>query len=185
MKISFNWNKKKSKPFGFFTEECLSKREADKLISLTDLDTLINMGKNERFTFFSGVLGKEKSEWFNGRFEDFLFKNQQEVMLRWAKETEMRPEIKKSILNQIFNLKKILNPKEKEEFYKDLVAQKLGLRTTFDQATQISKLCSIANEAKKKMEDGGDGTDYEKATETLNAYMNKLKADAEYYASRE
>jgi hypothetical protein len=181
MKISFNWNiKDKSKPFGFFMEECLSKDEADKIKKL-DLEKILLMDSEERLSIFSGLLGKEKADWFNARFEkDLVLKNQKAGMMNWINnDKEIKPKWRKEIIRKISELEKPLYKEKLDNFMEELADLKLGVGITLEEAQMITDLCKKANDAKVKMDNGGSKTDYEIAHKNLEDYVEMLKKGAD------
>lgn len=179
MKI-FNWTKNlKTTYFTIGNSFYLSKEEADKLKKL-DIQKMVLMESQDRLGIFSKIIGKEKADWLNTRFErDLILKNQKEGMLKWAKETEMKEKFRQEIIRKISKLEKALSPKEEEAFLEELSRLALGLELTEEEVRTIFDLSQRVEEAKKKMENGGSNIDYEKACSNLQEYTDELKRSEE------
>ncbi len=168
----------KNNTYNVILQSCLTKEEADKLIKL-DINKLINIDTKERLIIFSNVIGKEKAQWVNARFEkDIVLKNQKEGMLNWAKKADMKEKYREEIIRKISKLEKALSPKECEDFIEKLSTISLGLSVTEEEAQNIVNLSNKAREAKIKMDNGGSKIDYERAYNAFQDYVNKLKNEA-------
>jgi hypothetical protein len=172
----FNWilNRKTVAP-NMGLGNCLSKEEAAKLRNL-DHKKLMDMDSKERFSVFANVIGEENAKWVNTRFEkEFLIKKQKEGMINWANKTDMKSELRKEIIRKISNLEKALGPKELDEFVEELSELSLGIGVTEEEAKTIVELFKKVEDAKVKMKNGGSVTDYEKARDVYQDYIDKLK----------
>ena len=176
MKISFNWNKKdKSKPMGFFLEECLSKDEAVKIKQL-NIEEILLLDRKDRVAIFSNLIGEEKANWLNSRFEkEFVLKNQKAGMLAAANSMDMKEKNRVEIIRKISLLENALTTAEQDEFIKDLTDLALGIKITEEEEKMIYTLCEKVNAARTRMEQGGSKEDYEKTQATLDSYVEKLK----------
>jgi hypothetical protein len=176
MKISFNWNwKDKSRPLGFFLEECLSKEDAIKIKQL-NIEKILLLDRRERVVIFSNLIGEEKATWLNSHFEkEFVLKNQKAGMLAWANSMDMKEKNRVEIIRKISLLENALTTAEQDEFIKDLADLALGIKITEEEEKMINTLCEKANAAQTRMEHGGSREEYEKAQALLDSYVEKLK----------
>lgn len=156
-------------------EFCLSKEEANKLRNL-DIKKMILMGSEERLGIFSKLIGVEKADWVNARFEkDLVLKNQKEGMLNWVKKTEMKDKYREEIIRKISKLEKTLSAKERDAFLTELAEIALDIRLTQEEVETIFNLSRKAEEAKENMENGGSKEDYAKAQNNIRDYVNTFK----------
>lgn len=134
---------------------------------------LVDMTSLERRTVFEKYIGKDNAEPVNALFESkLLLKNQQQGMISWAERVlKDQPIVQRDIITKIQRLDKALTPKEQSAFLEDLVAQKLGVHVTFNEAAKIAELSKKVQETKGV----GDRMDYGRSFVELNDYVNELK----------
>lgn len=162
---------------------CLPKQIADNFLRVIDsgelnVDDLAKMSSAQRVEHLKKFVGKFPAAQVNTMFEKkLLLKNQNSAMISWAKEVAgLKPTIKRDLLSRIEKLDKVLTPDEEDKFLADLVADKLGTRTTFEQAKDIATLSKKFQDAKKLPM--GD-IRYGVAEVNLNNYLNDLRLNNE------
>lgn len=123
---------------------CLPKTESDKLRSALQkgeftIGDLYEMTSEQRNTLLTKYVGKELGSFVNGEFEKAIVSNQKNALSKWVEKTfdPKKPELKNGALKKIDAIKDVLNPKEGEDFLKDLVANKLGINLTVDEGKTI------------------------------------------------
>lgn len=137
-------------------------------------EDLSKMSSTDRRAFISEYVGDGASEAVNVMFEKrLLMKNQNNAMISWVKDVAgLRPQVKRDLISKIEKLDKVLTPEEEVKFLGDLVSDKLGTRTSFEDAKVISELSKNLTEAKKLPM--GD-INYGIAEVKLNNYINELR----------
>jgi len=117
-------------------------------------DTLLDMTSQQRRDFFSEFLGAENAKEVNTLLESkLILKNQQQGIINWAKQVaHLKPDAQKDLLSRINKMTEILEPEEEDAFLEDLVAKKLEVYITSEEASGIAELARIATIKKAKME---------------------------------
>lgn len=116
-------------------------------------EKLMSMSSVERNKFFADRFGKEHATDLNRTFEQkLLLKNKEKGIINWAeKNANLKPNIKKDIIDKINKNKDILNPENEDVFLNDLVDYRLGTHVSLDEAKNISRLSSEVVKAKEEM----------------------------------
>lgn len=145
-----------------------------------DPEKLSAMSSDERRSLFQSFLGKENADRVNANFEEkILLKNQKKGMLNWLERNSgLKPEVKKDLLDKITKLDRVLSQPEEDAFLKDLAARKLGVGVSMEEANKIAELAKAAAEKRNAINTGGDRFDYGDANVALENYVNELKAEA-------
>lgn len=144
-------------------------------------EMLTKMTSQERRAYFSEFMGDENAKQVNTLLESkLILKDQQKGLIKWAEETAgIKPEIKKSIVDRINKMDKILTPENEQAFLADLAEHKLGVAVTMDEAANISELARFTAEARSKMlNNTGDRMIYGRARIAMRNYINGLKEHA-------
>lgn len=164
---------------------CLTKEATDKFLKglksgEIDPQKLTDRTSEERHTFLEKYVGKENAKQVNALLESkLLLKNQQQGFISWAKTTGgLKEPARRDMISRIERMDKYLNPKDAEQFMKDLASTKLGVDVTREEAKNIADLSKQVTEAKASMETGGDRMIYGRAKVALGNYINQLKEEA-------
>jgi len=145
-----------------------------------NLEELVNKTPQERRDIFSLYVGKKDAHKVNADFEEkLLLKNQQKGIETWARQIK-KEKVRKTILDKVQKMDKALNPKSLDKFLEDLVARKLGVGVTIEQAKEISKLAKTASDAKLVMENSPRRGHLEKPTSTEMNYGRASFAFIDY-----
>jgi hypothetical protein len=117
-------------------------------------DKLTDMTSQERREFFAKTLGELNAKEVNTLFESkLLLKDQQRGMISWAKTTAgISSQTRKDIISRVEKMTEVLNPKEQDAFLEDIVAHKLGVTVTMEQAGNISELAKDTYSKRNAME---------------------------------
>lgn len=158
---------------------CLPKQIADNFLLAVrngDLnpEDLAKMSSEERQKLIERFVGTVSAPKVNAMFEQrLLMKNQTEAMINWVKDVaNLRPAVKRDLLSRIEKLDKVLTPDEERAFLGDLVSEKIGTRTTVEDARKIAELSKLFQEAKANPD---SGLEYGASKVALNNYINDLK----------
>jgi hypothetical protein len=136
---------------------CITIETANKLKELAkkgqiNIAKMYEMTSEQRRTLFEQVVDKDTAIFVNTKFEEAMISENQNALKKWAESTfntrEKKSEGYKDIIKKIDNLREmgILDPKSTDAFLEDLVASKLGVTVTADEAKTI-------NEKSKKLEE--------------------------------
>ena len=156
--------------------DCIPKVLATKFIKklkdgTIDPHNLIDYTSKQRRDFFQKELDVDqaKASEINGLLESKIILKLQEYGLRdWVKSMAGIKGYKKTdLMNKVKNMRELLNAENEQLFYEDIVAHKLRLRVTLDQANQLAKM-SKEIDIKKEQLDGS----YEKRMEYGLAVVN-------------
>lgn len=144
-------------------------------------EKLLDMTSEERRAEFAKILGETNASGVNALFESkMLLKAQQEGIVKWAQEVAgLKPDVKRDILARVEKMDKFLNPKEYDTFLADLVAHKLGMTVTMQEAGNISALAKDVLEKREAVKTGGDRLEYGRAKIAFDDYYNGLKTESE------
>lgn len=148
-----------------------------------DPQKLASMESETRNKFLGQFVGKENASQVNALFESkLLLKNQKAGMITWAKRVGgMTPEAKRDLISRIEKMDKVLNPKEGEQFFKDLAESKLGVGVSETEAKNLFDLTTKIKETKTKANPEGifpnkdDKLSYGMSQVNFEKYMNELK----------
>lgn len=146
-----------------------------------DIAQLYNMTSKERREAFGKYLSKDMASFINKGFEEAMLSNQKKALQNWVKNT-FSPEAKtagreKTALDKIEQLDKegLLTPDKASGFLEDLVADKLGITITAEEAQKISDLSKkVAESAKKEFTKFGPDIEYWKSKREFENYLESL-----------
>lgn len=144
-----------------------------------DLEKLASLpSSEERRKMLESFVGTQASEPMTTLLEKkLIMKNQQDALISFVKDaTGMRETVKKDLYSRIERLGEVLTPADEEKFYQNLVSEKLGTTTTFEQAKVISDLAKKFQDAKANPD---SGLEYGATEVALNNYMNYLRLNNE------
>lgn len=167
---------------------CIPKELSKKLLQGAkagefNIQQLTEMSSQQRQDLFTGYIGKGMSQTVNGLFEKALISQQKTALKSWAenvfgtkqKETPKYKNVMRKI-NQLDELG-VLNPADADSFFSDLVAEKLGVTISPEEAKQISeradKLEKLSLE-KSDNEFGLPNMQYFKERRAMFDYLNSL-----------
>ena len=146
-------------------------------------EKLIDMTSAERHAYFSEFLGEENATRTNALFESkLLLKGQQEGIVNWAKQSVgMKPDVKRDILSRVERMTEVLEPKDADNFYNDLVNQKLGMSVTLEEAGHITELAKTVADKKAIVEPIASREGYSVRNETPQERSQRLDYGASRY----
>lgn len=168
---------------------CLPVEQTKKFIQalkdgVIEPEKLSSMTSQERRSFFTKLVGEEDARQVNALFESkLLLKNQQQGMINWAKNVAgMKPEVRRDIIAKIERLDRALDPKEERSFLEDLVAMRLEINVSFEEAQKIHELSQLVTDAKNNLRDDAEigspeRLDYGAKKVALLNYTNELKLE--------
>lgn len=150
----------------------------DKEIDPVKLSAMESIARRD---FLAKFVGKENAQEVNALFESkLLLKSQKAGMISWAKSVAgMRPEIKSDILAKIDKLDKALSASEYDSFLNDLIAKRLGVSMTEEEANNIFELSRSVQEAKKNIDTQAGRIKYGEEAVKLKKYVRTLKENAQ------
>lgn len=140
---------------------------------------LSEMTSEERNKFFEDYVGKPNAKDVNALFESkLLLKNQQQGFITWAKTVAgLKPSVQRDLISRIQRMDKVLDPADKQQFMKDLAAQKLGFGVTQEEAKTLSDMGKSLAESKAAADKAVADHGYTKASQDA-----RLKAGADRVA---
>lgn len=143
-------------------------------------EKLLDMTSKERHDYFAKVLGVTNAESVNALFESkMLLKAQQEGILAWAKEVAgMKPEVLRDITSRVNKMDKLLTPENEKAFLEDLVAHKLGMSVTMQEASNLASLAKDVADKKANIGNDESRQDYGRSLVEFQDYYNNLKDEA-------
>ena len=130
-----------------------------------DIEEMATMSSKQRRELFEKYSDKEVAKEINLGFEKAISSENQKALAKWAKETFTGSEAQKKRLPDVYKKIKdltdsgILTPNAENAFYEDLVAEKLGLNITEEQAKTISDHSKNLQNLESKLTFIGDPTD--------------------------
>lgn len=165
---------------------CIPKEISEKLLSAAKqgkftIHDLTTMSSAERHSFFADYMDGEKAQEVNGLFERALISTQKNALKNWAvsvftpsqKDTPRYKNVLKKI-NQLDELG-VLSPETGESFMRDLVAEKLGVGISAEEAKNIHKRASRLEELSSKTDSFGLPTiAYLKERRDMYNYLNEI-----------
>ena len=150
-----------------------------------DPQKLIEMGSKGRHEYFKSFLGEANAKFVNAEFESkLLLKDQQRGLITWAKQMSgIKPEVQRDMISRVERMTKVLEPAEEEDFLSDLVARKLGIDVTVEEAGKIADLSKTVATSREAITPGSpDGSPeritYGTALVAFKTYVGELKAEA-------
>ncbi len=148
---------------------CLPKSQSNKLKEALKkgdftIGNLYNMTSEERATLLSNYIGNEMAHMVNAEFEKAMISNQKKALAKWAEKTFNPKEkiVKDRVLERIKKIEKVLDPKENEDFLKDLAASKLKMTLTPEEAKGIVTRANKLQELAPKTDENGNVTNVDK-----------------------
>lgn len=167
-------------------KEALRNREVDPA-------KLQDMTSEERRNALAPFVGKDNAAQVNALFESkLLLKNQKAGMISWAKRVAgISPEVKRDMLTRIEKLDKALSAKELDIFLEDLVATRLGIGVSENEAKVIFELSKQVEQTKSKANKEGvfssedDRLAYGVAKVAIEKYVNDIKVESRSISLRE
>lgn len=171
---------------------CLPKLAIDKFRAAfksgqIDPEKLTNMSSEDRHAFFAKLSSKEDATTINSLFESkLLLKNQERGLVNWAKTiTGVTEPVRRDLIAKVQRLDRVLNPEDKQAFFKDLAQTKLGVSVTQDEAHNIATMSkTIQDLAAKRNADGtwnnrNTGLNYGRAVYDFHKYIGDLKTSSD------
>lgn len=165
---------------------CLTKELADNLNEAAkrgdiNIAEMYEMTSAERAALFEKYVDKTTAKNINGGFEEAMVSDQQSALKNWVKDTfsgsERVKARKKDVIDKINRLNEmgILTPKNAEAYLSDLVATKLGITVSAEEAGTISqKAGELQKLSEEKSEFGTPTIEYFKAKNELEKYIESL-----------
>ena len=131
----------------------VNKFKVDLKSGAINFDTLMDMDSPSRRAYFNEYFGEGVGQQVNALFESkMILKYQKKGMVDWIKSVGgMKPEAKRDIISRINKMDKILDRGD-QSFLEDLVAQRLGISVTMEEAANISEMSNIVEGKKRSME---------------------------------
>lgn len=172
--------------------KCITKELADKLKNAArkkeiNIEAMYAMTSAERRAIFNKYVDENTAKFVNGKFEEAMISDNQNALKKWAEQTfnvrEKKTGIYHDVIQKIDDLNKlgVLTPEAENAYLQDLVASKLGIAPTAEEAKKISELTTKLGEAKAKVENIGDPTanqeeqmNYFKAKREIENYLDSL-----------
>lgn len=163
---------------------CLPKFAADNFRKLlkegkVNPEELAELTSAERRARFTEMIGEENARQVNALFESkLLLKNQQLGMINWAEKVAgLKPEVKRTMIEKVNRLTKVLEPEELDMFLDDLAEQKLGIDVTVEEAGRLAQLGKAVEDARTQIPE-----EYLSLTDEaqIDKYFNENKAVQEY-----
>jgi len=167
---------------------CIPKEISNKLLKAAkagdfNIQQLTEMSSKQRSELFSKYVDKGTAQSVNGLFEKALVSQQKTALKSWA-ETVFGTKAKetpkyKNVMRKINELDElgVLNPTEADSFFSDLVAEKLGVTISPEEAKAISERANKLEEmakTDKPNEFGLPSIEYFKARREMFDYLNGL-----------
>src|SRR6266496_67807 len=113
---------------------------------------LSKMESGDRNTYLGKYVGENAKE-VNALFESkLLLKNQKQGYITWAKKVSgITLVTRRSLIDRIGRMDKILNPADEKAFLKDLASTKIGADISLEEAQKLGDLSSKVQDAKKDL----------------------------------
>lgn len=165
---------------------CLVKELADKLKALAvkgeiNIAEMYEMSSDQRRSLFEKWVDADTAQKINAGFEEAMISDQQNALKKWAESvfggSEQGKAKKKDVLDKINNLTEmgVLTPKNAESFLSDLVATKLGITVTAQEASTIAEKAKAIEELSTGRSEFGTPTvEYFKAKKEMENYIESL-----------
>lgn len=146
-----------------------------------NIEQLYEMTSKQRRDAFSEIVGATDAKEINLAFEKAMASNQQKALAKWAEKTftpaQKKDGTQKTVFAKIDALKEqgLLTPEKTDAFLEDVVADKIGLSITPEQAAKLVELSNKLQEAAKLPQTPfGPHIDYWKAKRKLDNYTDSL-----------
>lgn len=164
---------------------CIPKHTAAKLKEAAakgeiNIKSLYEMDSKTRNEFWNQYVNKETAQFINAGFEKAVLDEQQSSLENWVKNTfSIKDKAKKKdIIDRIGELSQsgALSPESAENFLSDLVAEKLGVTVSAEEAQEIDRRSREIQDAFTKPVDefGLPDIEYFKKREEMNKYLQSL-----------
>lgn len=165
---------------------CIPKEISQKLLSAAKqgkftIHDLTTMTSDERHSFFSDYMDGQTAQEVNGLFERALVSTQKNALKNWAVSvftpSQQKTEKYKNVLKKINQLDELglLSPESSESFMRDLVAEKLGVSISAEEAKNIHTRAAKLEELSTKVDKFGLPTiPYLKARRDMYNYLNEI-----------
>lgn len=163
---------------------CIPKHIAAKLKEAAsngeiNLKSLYEMTSQQRNEFFQKYVNKETAQFINSGFEKSVLDEQQSSLNTWVKNTfSIKDKVRrKNVIDRIGELSQsgALNPETAENFLSDLVAEKLGITVTAEEAQEIDQLSKQLQSEFTKVDDFGlPSIEYFKKRQEIDTYLKSL-----------
>lgn len=164
---------------------CIPKHIASKLKEAAtngeiNIKLLYEMNSKQRNEFWQKYVNQEIAQFINAGFEKAVLDEQQASLETWVKNTfSIKDKVrKKNVIDRIGELSQsgALNPDNSENFLSDLVAEKLGITITAEEAQKIDEMSRGLQEEFTKVPDqfGLPSTEYFEQREAMNKYLKSL-----------
>lgn len=155
-------------------------------------EELSTMSSDQRRAIIGKYVGEENAKAVNTLFESkLILKNQQRGLMRWVEKVAANnPTLRKSLVERIESMDKILSPENERAFLSDLVEKKLGMRVTAKEAENIMQMSKTVEDLKAKIpENAPDGSkevmEYGTALYQYKKYLEELIVDTEKVSFKE
>lgn len=167
---------------------CIPKKLSEKLLKAAKageftIQEMTEMNTQQRRAMLEQYIGKENAKEVNALFEKALVSQQKNALAKWAEQVfntkEKETPKYKNVMKKINELDELglLDVNEADSFMQDLVAEKIGVTVTAEEAKIISqkaaKLDKLAD-AKPDNEFGLPNLEYFKARREMFDYLNSL-----------
>lgn len=145
-----------------------------------NIKTLYEMNSKQRNEFWKKYVNEETAQFINSGFEKSVLDEQQSSLQNWVKNTfDIKDKARqKNAIDKIGELSQsgALNPENAENFLSDLVANKLGITVSAEEAQKIDMLSRELNEEFNKPVDqyGLPNTSYFKKRQEMEKYLRSL-----------
>lgn len=141
---------------------------------------LSGVSSDARQAYFESFLGKDNAERINTTFEEkIVLKNQRRGMNDWLDRNSgnIKPALKRDLVSKISKLDRILSQTEQDAFLKSLVAKKLGVTVSMEEANKIAELAKKATDIKDSGTSNLSGVsdEYLNAKNELKNYIDSIK----------
>ena len=165
---------------------CLNKQLADALQESArngeiNIESLADMNSAQRTEFFSNWADKSTAQQISGGFEEAMISDQQDALAKWVKKvfsgSKKVEAKKKDVLAKIDSLNEsgVLTPANEDAFLSDLVATKLGVTVTAEEASTIATMSTkLEALAEQESEFGTPTIEYFKAKKEIENYLESL-----------
>lgn len=155
---------------------CIPKNTIDKFkrdlkSGAINFDKLMDMDSPSRRAYFNEYFGEGVGQQVNALFESkMILKYQKKGMVDWIKSVGgMKPEAKRDIISRINKMDKILDRGD-QSFLEDLVAQRLGISVTMEEAANISEMSNVVEGKRRAMEQSERRTENGRPTQSEMEY---------------
>lgn len=164
---------------------CIPPKIADaflKRIKSGEIDPLklADLTSAERRSTFSEVFGEQNAQKVNALFESkILLKDQQRGFITWIKTVgNLKPEVRRDMLAKVERIESVLEPADVSVFMEDLVAQRLGMKVSFNEASKIAELAKDVAVKKENLSTPESRFEYGMSQVAFNKFVKELKLES-------